>query len=84
MISLIDDKYYTRSWCCVEVKMIQTLKRAYGLHLWYEDLYDFATGQGFLRPGPLGLDVSMADTEVTYEADRPNLLFLERQTLLLG
>jgi hypothetical protein len=84
MISLIDDKYYNRSWCCVEVKMIQTLIRAYDIHLWYEDVYDFATEEGYLRPGPLDLRISMAEKEVTYEADRPSLLFLERQTLLLG
>ena len=84
MISLVDKQYYERSWCCVEVLMVQTLSKAYGLHMWYEHIIDPASGEGSLQPGPLNLKISMADKHVTLEADRPKLLFLERQTMLLG
>jgi hypothetical protein len=84
MISLIDDRYYERSWCCVEVLMIQTLRKAYGLHAWYEHSIDPQTGQESLRNGPLDMEINMVDKKVTYEADRPKLIFLERQTRLLG
>ncbi|KAF2824854.1 hypothetical protein CC86DRAFT_296404 [Ophiobolus disseminans] len=84
MISLVDDKYYKRSWCCVEVLMIQTLQKAYGIHVWYEHVIDFARGEEHLRPGPCDLEVNMAEKQVTFEQDRPKLLFLERQTRLLG
>jgi hypothetical protein len=84
MISLVDDRYYERSWCCVEVLVIQTLSKAYGIHVWYEHAIDPSSGEELLRPGPMDLEINMADKQVTYEADRPKLLFLERQTRLLG
>ncbi|KAF2029853.1 hypothetical protein EK21DRAFT_66979 [Setomelanomma holmii] len=84
MISLIDERYYERSWCCVEVLMIQTLRKAYGLHAWHEHHIDPNTSKESLRDGPLDLKIHMADKKVTYEADRPKLIFLERQTRLLG
>jgi hypothetical protein len=83
MISLIDDRYYERSWCCIEVMMIQTLRKAYDLHLWYEHVID-STGKEFLREGPKDLEIRMAEKMVTLESDRPALLFLERQMKLLG
>lgn len=64
--------------------MIQVLQKAYGIHLWYEDFEDPFTGKQSLREGPKDLEINMADKQVTYEADRPTLLFLERQTKLLG
>ena len=84
MISLIDDKYYQRSWCCVEVMMIQSLRKAYGLHLWCEHVIDRTTGTETLREGPYHPEINVSNTNVTYEADRPKLLFLERQTKLLS
>jgi hypothetical protein len=84
VISLIDDRYYDRSWCCIEVLMIQTLRKAYGIHLWYEHVINPVDAKEFLRTGPLDLEVNMAEKQVTYEHDRPKLLFLERQTNLLG
>lgn len=83
MISLVDEKYYERSWCCVEVLMIQTLVKAYGIHLWYEHVVDPLHGQESLRIGPLDFEIHMAEKKVTYEEDRPKLIFLERQTRLL-
>ena len=38
LISLVDDKYYSRAWCCVEVMIVQTLIKSYGIHQWYEHL----------------------------------------------
>ena len=84
MISLVDEQYYERSWCCVEVLMIQTLRKAYGVHLWYEHVIDPATAEESLRAGPSDMDINMSEKKVTYETDRPKLLFLERQTRLLG
>ena len=84
MISLIDDNYYERSWCCIEVMMVQTLRKANGVHLWYEHVIDPASGNEFLRDGPRDLEMNIAQKKVTYEADRPKLLFLERQTKLLS
>jgi len=84
VISLIDDKYYERSWCCVEVLMVQILRKAYGLHLWYEHIVDPANGEESLRTGPWNLEIDMSEKLLSYENDRLKLQFLERQTRLLG
>ncbi|KAG7123642.1 hypothetical protein HYQ44_002278 [Verticillium longisporum] len=83
VISLVDGQYYERAWCSVEVMMVQQLRRAYGLHLWYEHI---ATGRGVweLREGALDMDIVMAKKKLTFESDRPKVLFLERQSKLLG
>lgn len=65
--------------------MAQTLKKAYELHLWYEEISGEGDGKsGTLRPGPTGMEISLAEKHLTYESDRPKVLFLERQTRLLG
>ncbi|KAI0630345.1 hypothetical protein C8Q77DRAFT_1064118 [Trametes polyzona] len=79
VISLVDEKYYTRAWCSVEVLMVQTLRRSWGIHLWYE-----CDQEGKLREGPHDLDVDMRETKLTFEEERPKLRFLERQSRLLG
>ncbi|ORX96346.1 hypothetical protein BCR34DRAFT_549328 [Clohesyomyces aquaticus] len=84
MISLVDGQYYERSWCCVEVLMIQTLRKAYGIHLWYEHVMDAESGEEYLRTGPWDLDINMDQKQVAHESDRPKLLFLARQMKLLG
>jgi hypothetical protein len=84
MISLIDDEYYNRSWCCVEVLMMQTLVKAYGIHVWYEHVVASENVEECLRPGPIDMDIRMSEKHVTFESDRPKLLFLERQTRLLS
>lgn len=99
VISLIDDVYYDRAWCSVEVMMVQTLQRAYGLHYWYEHVvpvpYDDGSGlaeiskdalkaESSLRQGPMDLEIVMSKKDLSYEVDRPKVLFLERQTKLLG
>ncbi|OTB07259.1 hypothetical protein M426DRAFT_256954 [Hypoxylon sp. CI-4A] len=86
MISLIDGHYYERSWCCVEVLMIQTLRSAYKAHVWYEHVIDPISGKEYLREGPSASErsINMSETKVTHESDRPRLMFLERQTRLIG
>ncbi|KAM7190470.1 hypothetical protein V8F33_009453 [Rhypophila sp. PSN 637] len=84
VISLTDEEYYTRAWCSVEVMVAQTLAKSYGLHLWYEHVYDDNTEKGQLKAGPLDMGIVMADKLLSFERDRPKVLFLERQSRLLG
>ncbi|KAK4215231.1 hypothetical protein QBC37DRAFT_128730 [Rhypophila decipiens] len=84
VISLTDGDYYTRAWCSVEVMVAQTLAKSYGLHLWYEHVYDGTTEKGQLKAGPLDMEIVMADKLLSFERDRPKVLFLERQSRLLG
>lgn len=90
VISLVDDKYHKRAWCSVEVMMVQTIKKSYNLHLWYEHVLiqpgeskDGGGGKWVLREGPMDLEV-MAEKQLSFEEDRPKVLFLERQSKLLG
>ncbi|ROT36105.1 hypothetical protein SODALDRAFT_300418 [Sodiomyces alkalinus F11] len=91
MISLVDDQYYKRGWCAVEVLMAQTLRNSYGNHHWYEQLWlpaaesgDHLGGGGWhLREGA-NQDIVMKDKLLTYEEDRSKVVFLERQSKLLG
>ncbi|KAI0766107.1 hypothetical protein BD413DRAFT_571385 [Trametes elegans] len=78
LISLVDEGYYTRAWCSIEALMIQTLRRAWGLHAWY--VFD---GQGKLLLQPPDREV-VAGERLTYEEDRPAIEFLKRQSRLLG
>lgn len=85
VISLIDEEYHTRAWCSVEVAMVQQLRESYKLHLWYEqkDYESLSLEQSLIR-GPDNLVINMAEKHLTYESDRPKVLFLERQSKLLG
>ena len=78
MISLIDDQYYDRAWCSVEVLLISRLKRSYNMHGWYEQKKDHMT-----KHGPVDIDINMAEKQLSYERDRENVMFLERQVKLL-
>ncbi|KAK4231023.1 hypothetical protein QBC38DRAFT_382758 [Podospora fimiseda] len=86
IISLTDDEYHSRAWCSVEVMMVQALKKSYNLHLWYEHVIspEHKRGSGTLREGPVGLKIVMANKFLTFETDRPKVLFLEKQSKLLG
>ncbi|KAI8584143.1 hypothetical protein K450DRAFT_168516 [Umbelopsis ramanniana AG] len=85
LISLIDDTYYERAWCSVEVMMMQTLVKSYNIHLWYEHVAEKeGVEKSYLRKGPMDMEITMAAKYLTYETDRPKILFLERQTKLLG
>ncbi|KAI6169057.1 hypothetical protein EDD17DRAFT_1524747 [Pisolithus thermaeus] len=83
LISLVDDAYHTRAWCSVEVMMVQTLRKSYKLHMWYEHVLS-DSDRGTLREGPMDSQIVMKDKQLTYESDRPKVLFLERQSKLLG
>ncbi|OAX84346.1 hypothetical protein ACJ72_01289 [Emergomyces africanus] len=90
VISLFDDAYHQRAWCSVEVMMVQTLRKSYGQHLWYEQVLTPQSqgpaehGMWVLREGPVELEIVMAEKELTFEEDRAKVLFLERQSRLLG
>lgn len=93
VISLTDDQYHERAWCCVEVMMISALRKSYNVHLWYEqpiegEMSDVVVADakryGKLREAPRDLDIQMVDKKLSYENDRPKVLFLERQSKLLA
>ncbi|KAK4100419.1 hypothetical protein N658DRAFT_473327 [Parathielavia hyrcaniae] len=101
VISLVDDTYYNRAWCCVEAMMIAQLRRAVqsqsNLHAWYEHravATDSETNQSgkddsegwTLQEAPkwAKLSLDMKGKKLTYEHDRPKVMFLERQSRLLG
>ncbi|PGH13578.1 hypothetical protein AJ79_03571 [Helicocarpus griseus UAMH5409] len=96
VISLLDNTYHQRAWCSVEVMMVQTLRKSYGKHLWYEqvlapqppqgnsDANKSERGRWILQEGPMELDIVMGEKHLTFEEDRPKVLFLERQSRLLG
>ncbi|KAI0641688.1 hypothetical protein C8Q79DRAFT_286492 [Trametes meyenii] len=79
VISLTDRDYYTRAWCAVEVLMAQILRRAWGLHHWYE-----CDENGKLHEPSRERDIDTRGKLLTYESDRPKIEFLERQSRLLG
>ncbi|KAF7596112.1 hypothetical protein BBP40_003374 [Aspergillus hancockii] len=84
VISLLDSSYHSRAWCSVEVMMVQMLRRSYHLHSWYEHTKFDETGDWAMREGPLDFEPSVAGKLLSSEQDRPRILFLERQTRLLG
>lgn len=92
VISLVDEEYYDRAWCTVEVMMVQTLINSYKLHSWYEDRpvepdenHEGGGGKHALRPGPVHIQLDpVAKKDCSKESDRPRLQFLERQSKLLG
>ncbi|KAK0668378.1 hypothetical protein QBC41DRAFT_393796 [Cercophora samala] len=85
VISLQDDEYYDRAWCCVEALMIQTLVLSYRLHQWYEQIpAEDELGRWELRKGkPVG-SLGVSKKKLSFEADRTKIVFLERQVRLLG
>ncbi|KAI1871621.1 hypothetical protein JX265_005607 [Neoarthrinium moseri] len=89
MISLVDEAYFSRAWCSVEIMFIHTLRKKYGRHLWYEQLaVDTQVVKGLppkyhLRVGDLETEVVLSEKGLTYDYDRPKIAFLERQIRLL-
>ena len=91
VISLVDDEYYTRAWCSVEVMMVQRLRESYHRHIWYEHVLEESNGireenciNGHLREGPMDMKIIMSEKKLRFEEDRSKVLFLERQSKLLG
>ncbi|KAJ0358361.1 hypothetical protein COL26b_014498 [Colletotrichum chrysophilum] len=83
MISVTEDNYYERAWCCVEVITIRALERSYHAHGWYKFEYDARQERKVLRDGRVTEELSVVSAKVTVESDRPKLEFLERQAKLL-
>ncbi|KAI1848766.1 hypothetical protein JX266_005625 [Neoarthrinium moseri] len=90
MISPVDETYFGRAWCSVEIMFIKALSKAYGRHLWYEqvavDTLQHAEGsfpKYTLRAGDVETEVVLADKKLTFESDRSKITFLERQIRLL-
>ncbi|KFY54785.1 hypothetical protein V497_07443 [Pseudogymnoascus sp. VKM F-4516 (FW-969)] len=96
VISLIDDQYYDRAWCCVEALMIKRLRGSYNTHLWYEQVsktkgIDEKDEKGLgiaryerLREVSMELEIEVAEKKLSYESDREKIIFLERQSLLVS
>jgi hypothetical protein len=79
MISLVDDIYYERAWCAVEVMLMRALVKSYGLHQWWEHV------DGTLRKGDVERLFDVGNLQLTKErVDRPKIDFLIRQSKLLG
>ncbi|KAK9415678.1 hypothetical protein SUNI508_10156 [Seiridium unicorne] len=90
IISLVDETYYSRAWCSVEVLYIQTLRKAYGRHLWYEQVAvgTVQDNDGFmpkyaLRVGDVETEIVLTEKKLTYQSDEVKIAFLDRQVRLL-
>ncbi|KAI1340063.1 hypothetical protein F5Y15DRAFT_62956 [Xylariaceae sp. FL0016] len=89
MISLVDETYHTRAWCCLEVQLISTLMKSYGIHKWYEQVpmaskrEEVQELEYSFRPGELTTPLPVAVAHLSKESDRPKLMFLERQIRFL-
>lgn len=73
--------------------MIQTLKKAYDVHLWYEhvavesddeDMKRAGDKRWILRKTRTDRDINLAEKKLNVESNRPRVMFLERQSRLLG
>jgi len=64
--------------------MIQRLKKDYNIHGWFEHARYTRNGAFRLQEVELGVRILMADKKLSYESDRPKVMFLERQSKLLG
>ncbi|PON27654.1 hypothetical protein TGAM01_v203421 [Trichoderma gamsii] len=79
MISLVDETYYERAWCAVEVMLMRAIVESYGLHQWWEDR------DGSFEEGDTTHVLDVGNLKLTEEkSDRPKIDFLVRQSKLLG
>jgi hypothetical protein len=96
VIGLLEEDYRERAWCCVETLLAQVLRRSYGYHLWYEsvpsELLSPGTGdrgsedvpEEIFRESSINRIIAPTSAKLTFEADRPIIMFLEMQAKLLG
>lgn len=88
MISLVDEAYYERAWCAVEVMLFRKLTQSYHLHGWWEHtLHSPKTDRcnGLLTEGNITRAIDVGTLKLTKEKlDRPKVEFLARQSELLG
>lgn len=86
LISLVDQDYFSRAWCVVEVYMMHKLL-PYRRHALYKHtLQNPGTDRitGYLSESDPAFEPDIAKLGVTYESDRPKVDFLLRQSKLLG
>lgn len=84
VISLVDDAYYERAWCCVEVRMTQAMRSWPFQHGWYQHVVPSDGSREGVLQTRTDINVRMKDTKLSFESDRPKVMFLERQSTLLG
>ena len=87
MISLMDDDYWHRAWCAVEVRLMRELMQSYHLHEWWEHRLHSKSDpvHGTLGRGNEARDVDISKMSLTEEKiDRPKIDFLVRQSKLMG
>ena len=88
VISLVDNEYYSRAWCSVEVMLALELQRAYKLHDWWVHLLSSPKNDrvnGSLKRGNTRLKLDLSEKKLSKEElDRPKVEFLMRQSKLLG
>lgn len=88
MISLVDEIYYERAWCAVEIMLMRELVQAYQLHEWWEHVLHSPTSNHlgrYLRRGRINRDLDVSRLKLTREKlDRPKIDFLIRHSKLLG
>lgn len=86
VLSLVDPVYYGRAWCCTEAGMVETLRKSYNMHAWYEQVIrpQHVDGEPWvLKEAASGFDIIPSTQAVTYEVDRARIRFLERRSRLL-
>ena len=88
VISLVDDSYFERAWCSVEVAFTQRLRGKNGVPLWYVDeevrpiSANSAAASHLVEAKPVecaGPDL----LKLSYETDRPTVKFLFLQASLI-
>lgn len=73
LISLVDDTYYERAWCAVEVMLMLALMVSYGIHEWWEH------SNGVLKQAHTVHTFDVGCLKLTKEKlDRPKIKFLIR------
>ncbi|KAH9858735.1 hypothetical protein C2E23DRAFT_880175 [Lenzites betulinus] len=61
MISLVDETYYSRAWCALEVSIVLTLRRTWGMQAWYVYDKDGALAEGRNDPESTGSEPTFAE-----------------------
>jgi hypothetical protein len=83
MISLVDDAYYQRAWCALEVIPMRAIVVSYGLHQWWEHSDGYL--ENFLKKGDTEIVFNISSLKLTKEKlDISRVDFLMMQSKLLG
>nr|POF01032.1 hypothetical protein CFP56_20980 [Quercus suber] len=95
IVSLVDDTYFDRAWCVVEVQMMQILRDSYGLHeCWNHYLKGDDQGPPGLHPAPsfpliednlvCTIGSNKHKLKLSHAGDEHTVKFLVRQSKILG